>query len=341
MPPIVLHLPTQTTNRQEPETQGPAGNIYALADLAVFQATGADAVSFLQGQITNDIASGSTNLAKLAGYCTAQGRLLATMVLNVYPDQVSSTPMIIGLLKKDLGQAVIKRLNMFILRSKVKLSLTETQVYGIKTSEDQVLMLEKMLSHDLPRQPWQTIHAASGTWISAPSFHGYRVWWMATSEQIEQHNNIFNACTSRSANEWHAFDIQCGLPWIEASTQDLFIPQTLNLDLIDGVSFTKGCYPGQEIVARSHYRGTLKRRMNLGYIESLVNITPGSDIFDQHHPEQPCGRLINAAQDESVTRILFEATFEATGHNALRLGSADGPGITLDPLPYDLQPSKA
>lgn len=341
MPPIVLHLPTQSADRQEPESKGQAGNIYALADLTVFQVTGVDAVSFLQGQITNDIASGNTNIAKLAGYCTAQGRLLATMVLNVYPDQESGIPMVIGLLKKDLGQAVVKRLNMFILRSKVKLSLTETLVYGIKASEEQVLILEQMLSHDLPRQPWQTVHAASGTWICAPSFNGYRLWWMATSEQFEQQSNILNACTSRSANEWHALDIRCGLPWIETSTQDLFIPQTLNLDLIDGVSFTKGCYPGQEIVARSHYRGTLKRRMNLGYIDNLVNILPGSDIFDQHHPEQPCGRLINAAQDENVTRILFEATFEATGHNALRLGGADGPDITLDPLPYDLQPTKA
>ena len=72
------------------------------------------------------------------------------------------------------------------------------------------------------------------------------------------------ALTRTDADAWRAADLAAGIPWIGAATQDLFIPQTVNLELIQGVSFTKGCYPGQEVVARSHYRGTVKRRMAYG-----------------------------------------------------------------------------
>jgi folate-binding protein YgfZ len=135
-------------------------------------------------------------------------------------------------------------------------------------------------------------------------------------------------------------DIQAGLPWIEARTQDLFIPQTLNLELIGGVSFTKGCYPGQEIVARSHYRGTVKKRMALGRLVPNCDDAPlpGSDIFDASQPGQACGRLINVstleADGKSTQWVLFESSFEAYDRQQLRAVDDKGPMIETVALPY-------
>ena len=160
--------------------------------------------------------------------------------------------------------------------------------------------------------------------------------------------------TRGTSAQWHGQDISAGLPWIEAATQDLLIPQTLSLDLIEGVSFTKGCYPGQEIVARSHYRGTVKRRMHLGTIEQSpgLSLKAGADIFDAQGSEQACGRVINIAQPVGLASddtnsassagnayVLFETTFDALEHNALHLGARDGAPITLLSLPYTTKPA--
>jgi folate-binding protein YgfZ len=145
--------------------------------------------------------------------------------------------------------------------------------------------------------------------------------------------------------QWNAQDIQSGFPWIEALTQDLFIPQTLNLELIGGVSFTKGCYPGQEIVARSHYRGTLKKRMALGKLKMGDDsaLLPGSDIFEAGESDQACGRLINVAtigeKNEATHWVLFETTFDAYDRQQLRASAPDGPIIETVALPYSTRES--
>jgi folate-binding protein YgfZ len=122
-----------------------------------------------------------------------------------------------------------------------------------------------------------------------------------------------------------------------AATQDVFIPQTLNLDLIDGVSFTKGCYPGQEVVARSHYRGTVKRRMAYGTVNETPSqpaaSLPGIDIFDANKPNSPCGRVINSAQAQQI-HLLLEIQLSDLESADFRLGEVDGPAITLHALPY-------
>jgi len=166
------------------------------------------------------------------------------------------------------------------------------------------------------------VHTPSGTWITAPGSRpqALRGWWLGEAPA---------AADSADAATWDAADIAAGLPWIEAATQDLFIPQTLNLDLIGGVSFTKGCYPGQEVVARSHYRGTVKRRMAGGVVGPVApRIAPASDVYQHGQPDQPCGRLINAARANGVTRVLFEAPLDAVAAGGLHVGGVDGPEIT-------------
>jgi len=144
-----------------------------------------------------------------------------------------------------------------------------------------------------------------------------------------------------STGQWQAADVRAGLPWITAATRDLFIPQTLNLDLIEGVSFTKGCYPGQEVVARSHYRGTLKRRMAMGWT-TAQEVAPASDIVASSDLEHPCGRVINQSWDGSKQWLLFECTFDALSRGELQLAGEAGDPVNLLSLPYPVpQPGQS
>jgi len=332
--------------------------IYPLEDLALFEATGADALSFLQGQITNDILSVGPEQARLAGYCTAQGRLLATMVMTALPDAPAGG--LIGLMRQDILASVLKRLSMFVLRAKVKFGASTYSAVGASVAANQISALTQALGHTLPMSAWQVAATATGLWICAPTASTelgvatLRWWWLASEANAALYQDLKITHVLGTAEQWHCQDIAAGLPWIEAATQDLLIPQTLNLDLIEGVSFTKGCYPGQEIVARSHYRGTVKRRMHFGKIDAAqtVGLKAGADIFDAQGSEQACGRVINIASsvqsqpegatktgDAGTTYVLFETTFEALEHNALHLSAPDGAPITLLSLPYSTKPA--
>ena len=314
----------------------------ALEQFTVLEIAGADAISFLQGQVTNDIAGAPAGQARLAGYCTAQGRLLATLVVWREPQSPTpDIPVLRAIVRADIAAALVKRLSMFVLRAKAKLALLPLEVVGIGCEAAQNAALETALGASLPQSPWHVLSHATGTWIAAPGTSARR-WW-CVAPQTDRHAGEALAAHLLPGNpdRWQVEDIEAGLPWILAETQDLFIPQTVNLDLIDGVSFTKGCYPGQEIVARSHYRGTLKRRMALGRLEggAAPGVSPAADVFDASAPNQPCGRIVNVATADGFTAILFESTFDALSHGSLRAVSPDGPAIALRTLPYDTRPA--
>ncbi len=347
----------------------PVATLYELPEFTVVQISGLDAVSFLQGQITNDIAGADLNVARLAGYCTAKGRLLATMVLGHLPTIEHEPPALFAVLRQDIVEPVLKRLRMFVMRAKVSFTDAPMSVLGVSTTPAQRAQLEQLLGHTLPARAWQTQHHATGIWIAAPgsaeiknlpvsSGASLRWWWLSSPAQQSVNAAMRPAFAFGPSAQWQAQDIEAGLPWIEAATQDLFIPQTLNLDLIEGVSFTKGCYPGQEIVARSHYRGTVKRRMagatlslptvqedgmptnttTLAVPSEITQVLPGADMYDRMHADQPCGRIINVSTSGDQTYLLFEATFEAIDHQALSAASATGPAVTLQDLPYSTRP---
>ena len=314
----------------------------ALEAFAIVEIKGADAVSFLQGQVTNDIAGAPAGQARLAGYCTAQGRLLATFVMWREPQtQAQDVPTVRAIVRADIAPALVKRLGMFVLRAKAKLAVVPLAVAGMTSRTDTCAALESALGQPLPRLPWQVLSHESGTWIAVPGNPVGRWWWVAPANAPEACEALASHLSAGDPAQWQAEDIEAGLPWIQAATQDLFIPQTVNLDLIDGVSFTKGCYPGQEIVARSHYRGTLKRRMALGTLEGegAGAVIPATDLFDANATGEPCGRIINVATAGGVTVALFEATFDAVAHGALHVASLDGPRVTPRALPYDTRPA--
>ncbi|MFC3339002.1 YgfZ/GcvT domain-containing protein [Paracandidimonas soli] len=301
----------------------PAGQAVALPDLSVISFSGADAATFLQGQLSNDIKAVTATQAHLAGYCTAKGRLLATLIVWAAQDGDGY----LALVKSDIADALVKRLSMFVLRAKVVIRKTDAVVAGVL--EDGATVAPS----------FSIRHRDDAIWILAPSPEaGACRWWrIGTAGHQEAQDN------ASYLQAWQSLDIRAGLPWITQAVQDLFIPQTLNLDLIGGVSFTKGCYPGQEVVARSHYRGTIKRRMACGQADSSSlpegMVQPGTDIFDALRPGNPCGRVINVASDgQGKLWFLLEVQLADLDSAKFRLGSADGAEITIQALPYEIRP---
>lgn len=338
--PGLVHPPAHPLSNMLAQGKSLAGNAIAqaalLPELALMQFQGPDAVTFLQGQTTNDMMTATSSQARLAGYCTAQGRLLASAVFwqtSTGPDGLTN---VLALLQKDILATTQQRLSMFVLRAKVKIQPLETVApVGVSVPSDYLPDLEKRLGHGLPAQAWQVVQALTGTWIAAPRENAstLRFWWIAGQDNANAVSALAGAFEASNPDEWQAADVRAGLPWITAATRDLFIPQTLNLDLIEGVSFTKGCYPGQEVVARSHYRGTLKRRMALGWT-SAQEVPLASDIVGASDPEHPCGRVVNRSWDGTRQWILFECTFDALASDELQLAGAAGDLIHLLPLPY-------
>lgn len=303
---------------------------FALPHLAVLTASGPDAIDFLHGQLTQDIRGLPDGHARLAGYCTPKGRLLATMVVWKMNGQADESA--VGMLvDASVADALHKRLAMFVLRAKVKIERSSLQVAGVM--------------HDAPADaaftPWQVREAGHGLLISCPG---------EAPRQWRLHNAAAPAPEAEPEQLalWQALDIAAGLPWITQATQDTFIPQTVNLDLIDGVSFTKGCYPGQEVVARAHYRGAVKRRMAraIGPLPETAEVPEGSDTWLESEPDNPCGRVVNAtvlpgdaAGLPAGLHVLMEVQLADLQKTGFRAVSPEGPPLALAPLPVELQPA--
>jgi tRNA-modifying protein YgfZ len=151
--------------------------------------------------------------------------------------------------------------------------------------------------------------------------------------------------TKISSNAWRCAEIQNGKPWVWEPTTEAFVPQMINFELVNGVSFTKGCYPGQEVVARSQYLGKLKRRSFRADLEGASDATDslvGADVWSAKIPHEPCGQVVDAAQNIDADGnsapgacLLIESTLDAWDQGDLRVGSLDGVAPTKRALPYD------
>ena len=152
-----------------------------LDDFLVISASGADALTFLHGQLTQDVTGLPADAARLAGYCTAKGRLLATLLMWRRPGAGDEAPQLYALLRQDLSQALLKRLSMFVLRAKAKLAATALHACGVRAANDAQLAALEAAAGPLPRQTWERAELPSGTWIAAPSAAGERRWWWIAS----------------------------------------------------------------------------------------------------------------------------------------------------------------
>lgn len=297
-----------------------SGFVCALGHLGVISATGDDAANFLHNQLTNDVLGLDGTSARLAGYCSPKGRLLATMLVWKDADAIRMA------LPNELLPAILKRLRMFVLRSKVTLD---------DSSERRVLL--GMAAPALPALPAATLAQGSfegGTTIRLPDAAGLqRLLWAGTPEQAI-HAWQRAALPPAPSALWRWTDILAGLPQVVEATREQFVPQMINYELVGGVNFRKGCYPGQEVVARSQYLGKLKRRMLLAQIGS--DAAAGDEVMSEADPAQPCGMIVNAERGpDGRVACLVEMKMELAG-SVVRLRSADGEALSFIDLPYSL-----
>jgi folate-binding protein YgfZ len=274
-----------------------------LTDCGVIRAAGADAASFLQSQLTQDVLGLDAQRACLAGWCSAKGRLMASFVVwRPAADEVLLA------CSADVLPAVLKRLSMFVLRAKCKLSdaSAELPLFGVAGPA-------------ATAPAWRRVDGVIGLPPARGVARGLVV-------------GTAPALPALDVDAWSWLEVASGVPRIVAATAEQFVPQMVNFEVVGGVNFQKGCYPGQEVVARSQYRGTLKRRAFV--FESPAAASPAQEIFHSADREQPAGMVANAASWQGRHLVLAELKIAALDGGTLHLGTADGPQLTRADMPY-------
>jgi folate-binding protein YgfZ len=286
-----------------------------LNHLAAFKAYGPDSATFLQSQLTQEILTLSPQAYTLAGYCSAKGRLLANFIIwRTEPDAFMLV------CSADLLPALVKRLSMFVLRAKCQFEVLDSSwvLYGIWGDALSAPNAVPILTGQVQTTP-------HGWLLGLPNAPSHESGEPAIPRQIAliQTKTTDTPLRFPSSHEhldaWRLWDINSGFPWIVAATADQFVPQMINWEVLSGINFKKGCYPGQEVVARTQYRGTLKRRMFL--MEFPVACRAGDEIFTLEEPDQPIGVVVNAAavvgsqaKNTEVYRALISMKLEAILH---------------------------
>ena len=290
-----------------------------LTHWGVIRAHGADAAKFLHGQLTQDVLQLERSQARLAGYCSAKGRLLASFVMW-RPDDDE----VLLACHASVLEATLKRLSMFVMRAQCRLSNATTEVALLGVAG------ERAHSETDGLPTWGKRDDAEGSWIRLPEVDGVARAWRVTPTTTPA------VADAAALMAWQRLEIDSGIVTIEASTVDRFVPQMLNYELIGAVNFQKGCYPGQEVVARSQYRGTTKRRTFLFACEAPI--VAGQEVFHSADPEQPAGMVAGAAPvgDGASCHALVEVKLAALEGGSLHLGGVDGALLTTLPLPYDV-----
>jgi hypothetical protein len=309
------------------------GAFMPLTQFGVVDVTGDDAATFLHSQLTNDTQHLDAANARLAGYCSAKGRLLASFLTWRTGETIRL------LVSKEIQPAVQKRLSMFVLRAKAKLVDASANLAVVGLAGD----VRPALSHvfdAIPDGVHVKVDGPAGSLIHVPNAAGrLRYLWIGPKADVEARLPLLEGKLARvSPAVWDWLDIRAGEPRITQPVVEQFVPQMINFDVLGGVNFRKGCYPGQEVVARSQYRGTIKRRTSLANVAGeLANVAAGAELFHSDDPGQPCGMVVNAASaPEGGVDMLVELKLAALEAGSVHLGAADGPALTFLPLPYSL-----
>ncbi len=294
-----------------------------LSELGVIRAAGADVVSFLQGQLTQDVALLGSDAARLAAYCNAKGRMQASfIVIKTSPEEL------LLVCPRDILPAMVKRLSMFVLRAKAKLS---------DASEEFTLLgLAGSAAAPYAAAPWRRSDAGAAHVVSLyPSAGVPLALWIAPSA------TPLPPGKELPLQHWQWLMVCSGIALVGQPLFEALVPQMLNYESVGGVNFKKGCYPGQEVVARSQFRGTLKRRAYL--VQASAALAAGDEVFHGSDPTQPCGTVAAAAPrpdgsgwDALVSMQVSAAEDGSAGLHANGSTGEAGATLSLLPLPYPL-----
>lgn len=281
-----------------------ATSICLLEDFGVLRFDGIDARRFLQGQLSNDVQQVSGQRLLYAGLHNAQGRTLALLALLLTPAQE-----ILALLPRELLASVSTLLKRYVLRAKVSISDASCacRIYGLTTADGALGALGQLCHYGVSTERQLLIQDSAGPSLTAA----------LTREQ------------------WRALDIAAGLPQVAAVNSAQFVAQMLNLDCIDAISFHKGCYTGQEIIARAHFRGRVKRRMQRFITAGPRTLQPAAvgRLADGRHY-----RVVDAStHPDGRCEFLAVAHLPGAGHDGEELANEGEPlAATALPLPYEL-----
>jgi len=299
---------------------GSLQGVAPLTHLGIIRAEGEDAAKFLHGQLTQDFSLLGLSEARLAAFCSAKGRMQASFI-----GFKRSHSEILLVCSRDLLTPTLKRLSMFVLRAKVKLSdaSADFSLYGLAGDA---------IKNVAPVAPsaWSKTDSDTTTLVRLYPADGVpRALWVAPATEAPPAGNAL------SPDVWLWSEVRSGIATVTTPIIDAFVPQMLNYESVGGVNFKKGCYPGQEIVARSQFRGTLKRRAYLAHCGAPLQA--GDEVFDSADTSQPCGTVAQAAAAPGGGfDALISLQISAATGSGLRLGQAEGPALELLPLPYPL-----
>lgn len=297
-----------------------------LGHLGLIRASGEDVRTFLQGQLTGDIRGATPGSAQLSAYCSPKGRMLAGLLIFQRGDDLFLQ------LPADRLPAVLQRLRMFVLRAKVTLEDVSDSLARVGLSGD----CAGALLAAVPDTAMASVEHDGLTIIRLP---GDRPRYEVIGDV-----NAVDALWQRAGAKatltgpafWTLMEIRAGVPNVYDETVEAFVPQMANLQLLGGVSFTKGCYTGQEVVARMQYLGKLKRRMYRGRVDTDSLPARGTELFSPSSESgQGAGRVVDAAPSpDGGFEVLAVLQISSADADDIRIGDADGPRLELLDLPY-------
>jgi folate-binding protein YgfZ len=290
-----------------------------LNHLGVIRITGADAANFIHNQLTQDFLLLPPQHARLAAFCSAKGRMQASFI-GFKPD--ADTVLLVC--SQDLLAATLKRLRMFVLRAKAVLddASADFALFGCLWPTASAPTLEPAA--------WALTADADGNRIQLyPGAGCHRALWIGPAGSRP-------ALAQLPVETWLYADVMSGVATISQPLFEALVPQMLNYESVGGVNFKKGCYPGQEVVARSQFRGILKRRAYI--VRGSAPMHPGQEVFSATDAEQACGVVVQAAAEPGTGAWVGIAGLQvqAAEQGGLALGGAGGASLGLLALPYAL-----
>jgi tRNA-modifying protein YgfZ len=299
-----------------------------LASLRVLAIAGVDAATFLNGQLSVDVGKLAPGTVRHASFNSPKGRMLANFALWRTAEPSGDFRIV---LPADIAEPVRKRLSMYVLRAKVALTDVSAREVCIGVGGPAAADALRASLGEVPA-PFAAIDAAAATVLGLPGPR-YLVVAPAQSAEATREALLRHACAA-SVEVWQWLTIRAGVPVITAATQDLFVAQAANWDVLGGVDFQKGCYTGQEIIARTQYLGRLKERAFVFHLDAPP-APSGQRIYNTAFGEQACGTVVNAAAAPGGgCDLLVVLQIAAAERGDSRLGAPDGPPLVPLPLPY-------
>ena len=326
---VVIHFGNFT---EEMECVTDSEVISDLTHTGLISAHGDDTQTFLQGQLTNDVQEVNTQHSQLTGYCSPKGRLLALIRLFYATDRYYLH------LPADILPAILKRLGMFVLRSKVTLEDASDSLVCVGLSGPQS---DKLLNDTLDVSPREVDQVAVTDRITVIRIPGTqpRFELIGPLDDIKTAwEKLCKVARPVGNTAWRRLEILAGIPAIYMETMDMFVPQMVNLEAFDGINYKKGCYTGQEVVARLHYRGNLKRRMYLAHTDATIAPQPGDTLYSPNAGSaEGAGMVVDAEADPAggydllvVIRIPYAESDEVHLHDD------KGAKLQFQRLPYSM-----